>query len=116
MGKCQLSAFESTGYWSLSRDHAGMGVSMNNGPTLTPERQPTSVLEPLLFGAKAAAALCGRRLRTWRSWDSAGRIPRPIRIGRSTLWRVAELHAWVAAGCPRRQEWEARKVAEQRRK
>lgn len=62
----------------------------------------------LLLTAKQAAAICGKSLRTWRTWDSAGRIPRPVRIGRSTLWRSDELRGWVAAGCPRRGEWEGR--------
>lgn len=62
----------------------------------------------LLLTAKQSAAICGKSLRTWRSWDAAGWIPRPIRIGRSTLWRADELRDWVNAGCPRRAEWEAR--------
>ena len=62
----------------------------------------------LLVNAKTAASMCGKSLRTWRTWDAAGWIPRPVRIGRSTLWRIDELRDWVAAGCPRRQEWEAR--------
>jgi predicted DNA-binding transcriptional regulator AlpA len=66
-------------------------------------------LGPLLITAKQAAAICGKSLRTWRTWDSAGWIPQPVRIGRSTLWRADELRDWVAAGCPRRDEWEARK-------
>jgi DNA-binding NtrC family response regulator len=61
---------------------------------------------PLLVTALEAAALCGRSLRCWRTWDSAGRIPRPVRIGRSTLWRAEELRRWVESGCPRRAEWE----------
>jgi hypothetical protein len=64
--------------------------------------------EPLLVTAKTAAALCGKSLRTWRTWDVLGLIPRPIRIKRSTLCRLDELKAWVAAGCPGRSEWEAR--------
>ena len=63
---------------------------------------------PLLLTARKAAAICGKSLRTWRTWDSAGLIPKPIRICRSTLWRAKELEKWVAAGCPRREEWEAR--------
>lgn len=63
---------------------------------------------PLLLTATMAGKLCSKSLRTWRTWDAAGRIPRPIRIGRSTLWRANELHDWVAAGCPRRADWEAR--------
>lgn len=62
----------------------------------------------LLVTARQAAGMCGKSLRTWRSWDAAGWIPRPVRIGRSTLWRLDELRAWVAADCPRRDEWEAR--------
>jgi len=62
----------------------------------------------LLITARVACSMCGKSLRTWRTWDSAGLIPQPVRIGRSTLWRVEELKAWVAAGCPRRAEWEAR--------
>ena len=62
----------------------------------------------LLVTARHAAGMCGKSLRTWRTWDAAGWIPRPVRIGRSTLWRLDELRAWVAAGCPRRDEWEAR--------
>ncbi len=63
---------------------------------------------PMLITAKQAAVMCGKSLRTWRTWDSAGWIPQPVRIGRSTLWRLDELREWVAAGCPRRADWEAR--------
>jgi predicted DNA-binding transcriptional regulator AlpA len=66
---------------------------------------PTSPL--LLIPARKAAAVCSKSLRTWRTWDSLGLIPRPVRIGRSTLWRADELRDWVSAGCPRREEWEA---------
>jgi predicted DNA-binding transcriptional regulator AlpA len=65
--------------------------------------------DQLLVTARQAAHMCGKSLRTWRTWDSTGWIPRPVRIGRSTLWRADELREWVAAGCPRRAEWEARK-------
>jgi predicted DNA-binding transcriptional regulator AlpA len=60
--------------------------------------------DPLLVDATTAAALCGKHLRTWRAWQAAGRIPRPIRIGRSLMWRFSELEAWVAAGCPPRKD------------
>jgi predicted DNA-binding transcriptional regulator AlpA len=60
---------------------------------------------PLLLRADQAAALCNTSARTWRTWDAAGKIPRAIRIGRSTYWRPEELKAWVAAGCPDRRVW-----------
>jgi excisionase family DNA binding protein len=79
-----------------------MSDSKNSAPD--PREQPA----PLLLTARQAANVCGKSLRTWRTWDSNGRIPSPVRIGRSTLWRRDELQEWVTAGCPRREEWEAR--------
>ena len=79
----------------------------SNGSEETLAQIPQIEPSPLLLGARQAAKSCGKSLRTWRSWDAAGWIPRPVRIGRSTLWRADELRDWVAAGCPRRQEWEA---------
>jgi predicted DNA-binding transcriptional regulator AlpA len=67
-----------------------------------------TIKPPQLLLAHQAAALCFKSLRTWRAWDSAGYIPQPIRIARSLFWLADELHAWIAAGCPRRAEWEAR--------
>ena len=64
--------------------------------------------DKLLVNAEQAAEMCSKSLRTWRTWDAGGLIPRPMRIGRSTLWRIDELRAWTAAGCPPRQEWEVR--------
>jgi predicted DNA-binding transcriptional regulator AlpA len=64
-------------------------------------------LEPLLVGADQAGPLCGRSEASWWRDHAAGRIPRPVRIGGRTLWRLEELRRWVAAGCPDRQSWEA---------
>lgn len=80
-------------------------MRLPNQPSSSDEATP----DALLLTAKQAASVCGKSLRTWRIWDAAGWIPRPVRIGRSTLWRADELRDWVAAGCPRRAEWEARK-------
>jgi RNA polymerase sigma factor (sigma-70 family) len=61
--------------------------------------------ELLLLPARKAAALCGMSVRTWRTWDAAGLIPRSLQVGRSLFWRADELREWVAAGCPRRETW-----------
>ena len=85
------------------------GMSME-----VPSEVPLAIIETqftppvLLIPACDAARMCGKTTRSWRAWDAAGWIPRPMRIGRSTLWRVAELQAWVEAGCPRRTAWESR--------
>ena len=62
--------------------------------------------EPLLLRAPQAAVLLSTSVRTWRTLNATGKIPRAIRLGRSTYWRPEELKAWVAAGCPDRVSWE----------
>ena len=71
----------------------------------TPHRTGV-VAPPLLLRAADAAALCGKSERTWRCWDAAGLVPRPVRIRRATFWRPEELRRWVEAGCPDRLRWE----------
>jgi predicted DNA-binding transcriptional regulator AlpA len=66
-----------------------------------------AIADKLVLTADQAAAMFQKSVRTWRTWDSAGRIPRPIYIGRATYWHPEELQAWVAAGCPDRETWEA---------
>ncbi|MEX0702456.1 MAG: helix-turn-helix domain-containing protein [Planctomycetales bacterium] len=67
---------------------------------------PESLLEhsPLLT-AREVAQLLRLSDRTVRRLDSAGRLPRGLRIGGSKRWRRDELLAWIAAGCPRRSDW-----------
>ena len=66
-----------------------------------------SALPPLLVRAKAAAALCGLSEATWHRLSSAGKTPKPLRLGGAVLWRTAELSAWTLRGCPSRAEWSA---------
>ena len=65
-----------------------------------------SATDRLLIGAKEVARLLSIVPSTLWSWHSAGKLPAPIRLGGRTLWRRAELEAWVAAGCPSRERWE----------
>ncbi len=68
----------------------------------------TSNDDRLLLTAREAAAACGVSLRTWRSWDAAGKIPQPRRIGSRTVrWSAAELKNWNDAGCPGRDIWDS---------
>jgi predicted DNA-binding transcriptional regulator AlpA len=68
---------------------------------------PTAAPAPLLVGADVAGPMCGRSEASWWRDHAAGRIPAPVRLGGRTLWRAAELAAWVEAGCPCRRMWEA---------
>ena len=64
-------------------------------------------VSPLVVSAKEAAKMLSVSERHFWAQNSRGRIPRPVRIGRSVRWRVDELKAWVAAGMPERSRWEA---------
>lgn len=59
--------------------------------------------------AKTAGAIFGLSERGWRRLDVTGEIPRPKKLGRSVRWQLSELAAWIEAGCPDRETWEAMK-------
>jgi predicted DNA-binding transcriptional regulator AlpA len=85
-----------------------MAPSVPAASVADPPRDAVSAVpSPLLLRAADAAALCKVSLRTWRGWDVAGRVPQPVRIGRAVFWRLDELRAWVAAGCPDRGIWQS---------
>ncbi len=46
--------------------------------------------------------------QVWRL-NSAGKLPKPIRLGGSVRWNREEVRDWFAAGCPERSVWEAKK-------
>jgi len=56
---------------------------------------------PLLVCADEVARMMGVSERTLWRLASAGRVPEPVRIGRNTRWRLAEIKEWIECGCPR---------------
>jgi hypothetical protein len=68
-------------------------------------------VEPMLVRAKVAGPWCGRSEQSWWRDHAARRVPAPVKVGGSTLWRVEDLKEWVRLGCPSRMEFEARKRA-----
>ncbi len=65
------------------------------------------ITEPLAVDAKAAAKLFGLAERTWRRFDSSGRVPQGFKLGGRKLWRMSDLRLWAAQGFPDRSEFEA---------
>lgn len=64
-------------------------------------------MDKLLLKSDDAAEMLGISRTHLYQLSSAGEIgPRPIKLGKCSVWSYLELHAWVAAGCPRREEWE----------
>ena len=56
--------------------------------------------ESLLLSASQLARELGLSKATIWRLASAGRLPPPVRIGRSTRWRRDEIVGWIANGCP----------------
>lgn len=62
-----------------------------------------------LLNVGDVATLLGISRRHVWSLRATGRLPAPIRLGRSTRWVEGELRRWLAAGAPPRAEWGAKK-------
>jgi predicted DNA-binding transcriptional regulator AlpA len=72
-------------------------------------------LTPLLIDADGVAVMLGVSRRTVYSMQSTGELgPMALTVGGRKLWRTAELSAWVAAGCPRRDVWLGEQVRQAR--
>lgn len=67
-------------------------------------------LKPLVVNARLLARLLSCGVRTIRTLDASGKLPKPIRIGGSVVWLVDEIREWLACGAPDRESWEARKA------
>ena len=72
---------------------------------------PADTGSPLVVDARRLALMLCAGLRTVRTWDTAGKLPTPLRIGGRVVWRVDEIRAWLAADAPDRKTWEARTAA-----
>jgi predicted DNA-binding transcriptional regulator AlpA len=78
------------------------------GPNLRRRRR----LSPLVADARLLARLLGLGVRTIRSMDYSGKLPHPLKLsGTRTVWVLAEIRRWLAAGAPNRKAWEAMKKA-----
>lgn len=64
--------------------------------------------DPLLLSAEALGELLQVSERSVWRLRSAGKLPRPVRVGGSIRWRKGEIRRWVEAGCPSLKEWDAR--------
>jgi predicted DNA-binding transcriptional regulator AlpA len=66
----------------------------------------------LALPAIDVAAMLGiSRAQLWKL-HASGKIPLPVYLGtKAPRWRVEELRAWLAAGCPDRLAWEKMREA-----
>jgi excisionase family DNA binding protein len=60
------------------------------------------VPQKLFYLCQELAETLSTSTRTLHRLNSAGRIPKPSRLGGQLRWRRAEIDAWVDAGMPDR--------------
>ena len=56
--------------------------------------------DTLLIPADRVAELLGLSKRTLWRLLSAGKLPKPVRLGSVVRWKRDELEAWIGSGCP----------------
>lgn len=73
-----------------------------------PQQPPSKTELPrLAVSAVEVGKMLGiSRAHVWRLLAS-GRLPEPVRFGRSVRWDRWTIEEWMAAGAPRRDKWEA---------
>ncbi len=71
----------------------------------------TANVTPLVADAKGLSAMGFGSTRHVQRMDSAGKLPKAIRLGNRKVWSLEELRVWIAAGAPPRAEWETMKRA-----
>ncbi len=54
----------------------------------------------LLINAEQVSQILNISERTLWRLVSGGKLPQPVRIGRSARWRVQDIHDWIESGCP----------------
>lgn len=63
--------------------------------------QPSPSSDAPLIAVKELAVMLQIAERTVWRLNSAKKLPKPIRLGRSVRWRRSDIEAWLQAGCPK---------------
>jgi len=53
-----------------------------------------------MLSAESLALMLNVSSKTLARWSRAGRMPRPMRIGRLVRWDRERIDRWIDAGCP----------------
>ncbi len=61
------------------------------------------------FTANDLSVILGTSLRTIRTMDASGKLPKGLKLGRLRKWSRSDIEAWLQAGCPDRMTWERRR-------
>jgi len=75
--------------------------------------QPDPTTPALLTAEAVGHVLSISTRQVWRL-AASGQLPAPVRLGRRSRWRLAELMQWIGAGLPPRDEWARLKADSER--
>ena len=64
-------------------------------------------MEPILLPATETAEMLNISCAHFYRLHNSGKVPRPVRLGRSARWVVEEIKEWILQGMPNRKRWEA---------
>ena len=68
--------------------------------------------EPKLLTQGDLAKRLRISIRQVRRLDTAGALPRPLKIGTLKRWDPDEITAWLKRGAPKRADWEKRQATQ----
>ncbi|MAT38731.1 MAG: hypothetical protein CL946_03925 [Ectothiorhodospiraceae bacterium] len=68
------------------------------------------VLKPATLDTAELAKMLGVSERHIANMDVQELLPAPVRLGRLKRWTVANVEAWLAAGCPDRKTFDSAKT------
>jgi excisionase family DNA binding protein len=76
-------------------------MPMKDPPESYADPSPLQIQDqPVLLTAEEVALRLNVSERTLWRLLSAGKLPKPVRFGRNTRWKAAELAEWIQLGCP----------------
>ena len=52
-----------------------------------------------LVSVESVAKMLAVSPRTLWRWNSAGKVPAPVKVGGTTRWRLADVLRWINGGC-----------------
>jgi predicted DNA-binding transcriptional regulator AlpA len=100
---------------TLRPDSAPSVEDLHNHPAAgrpAPPAVGAPAVTPAAVDPRGAGQFCGVSRSQWWKLHSSGKVPLPVYLGsKAPRWRIDELRAWLAAGCPCRQEWQRMKEA-----
>ena len=72
------------------------------------EMTQSTATKQLLSVKEVAITLSVSQRHLWRM-KSAGKLPKPVKVGECVRWLSSDIEAWLQMGCPSQQEFEHRK-------